>query len=325
MTAGPSKRVFSVDEHMHGVRLDRFLKGRLPGIPRRLLIDWIGRGLVTVREGPARKGMALQAGDRVEVVAPFSGDAMEVVTPDPDVPIEILFEDSDLVAVSKPAGIPTHPLRAGERGTVANALLCRYPEMHSIGFSWREPGILHRLDKDTSGVVLAARTQLSFENLRVQNREGTMLKKYVALVHGRLEQQGGEIDRPIVSRGRRSSRVRVATGAGGGRVRGRRECRTHYRCIAHFEKYTLVRVSICRGARHQIRCHLAHIGHPIVGDPLYGGPFEPGLLRRASPRLMLHADSVHLRHPSTGTPLKIACPCPHDFDSTLAALCRPIS
>lgn len=325
MTNSPSKRVFSVDEHTHAMRLDRFLKERLPGIPRCQVIDWIGRGLVTVNEGPARKGRALEAGDRVEVFAPFLGDTMEVVIPDPDVPIEILYEDSELVAVSKPAGVPTHPLSAEERGTVANALVYRYPQMSSIGFSWREPGILHRLDTDTSGVLLAARTHLSFENLRVQNREGTMRKEYEALVHGRLERQEGEIDLPIVSRGRRSSRVRVATGAEGGRVRSRRECRTHYRCIAYFEKHTLVRVSISRGARHQIRCHLAHIGHPIVGDVLYGGSFIPDLTSSAVPRLMLHAESVHLRHPSTGTPLRIVCPRPHEFDATIATLCRPVS
>ncbi len=311
-------RTFYVDERSSGMRLDTFLKEQLPHCSRREIAEWIRRGYVMSHSGGrVHKGMHLHQGACIHLCTPFRADAQEVL-PDATVPLEILYEDHDLVAVYKPAGTPTHPLRLGQKGTIANALVHRYPEMRSVGISPKEAGLLHRLDTDTSGIVLAALNNRAFERLRYQQRVGGILKEYEALVYG-VPDPYGEIRAPIVTRGRRSRQVRVA-GRVSATYRYRRECLTRYRCIAYFKGCTLVQVSITTGARHQIRCHLASIGHPIVGDTLYGRLHAPGTQAIVCQRLMLHAVTVQLRHPTDGTTLTIRCPRPPEFQSLLLRL-----
>ena len=241
------------------------------------------------------------------------------ILPDASFPLQILFEDTFLVAVAKPSGLSTYPLQNGEKGTVANALAAQYPEMQGIGFSIREPGLLHRLDKETSGVLLAARSAFSFEQLRIQFEQERVVKIYKAVVQGRPASRG-MIDKPIGSRTRRSNRVEVVGGqepAHG--VRGLRPAETRYRVIRSGERYSLVHLRMTTGARHQLRAHLSFLGHPVAGDRLYGsgssGP--PGETKPT--RHLLHAAEIRFFHPEQGRTVRIRCPLPGDFQDFLNA------
>jgi 23S rRNA pseudouridine1911/1915/1917 synthase len=316
MTEGIRKE-YAVDEESAGMRLDRFLHERLPGISRHEIIHWIESGKVTCTAVRTKKGMSLKVGDRILVTLPYPIDTSLVIA-DPDVSLQILFEDPYLVAIHKPPGMPTHPLQSGERGTVANVLVHRYPEMHAVGFSPREPGLIHRLDRDTTGVLLAARQQPAFEALRLQFDQGKILKIYTALVHGHPDNEG-EIDLPIGAGGRRSDRVKVVAKPRKG-IRSLCQARTRYRCIQYLERSSLVRIWTSTGARHQIRAHMAFLGHPVLGDRLYGSVAEAGWKGIRPPRHMLHATAVRFDHPSSGEPKEIRCPLHRDFQMVLAGI-----
>jgi len=308
------EKLFDIDEQSAGMRLDRFLHERIPGISRHELIEWIQAGKVTHNKKMARKGVIVKAGDRISLMLPCPVDTPFVV-PDHDMPLEILFEDQHLVAVNKPPGIPTHPLRTGETGTVANALVHRYPEMQTVGFSTREPGLVHRLDRDTSGVLLAARQQSSFEALRLQFQQREIVKVYTALVHGHPDEEG-EIDLPIGAGGRRNDKVVVVVEPRK-RIRGLFQASTRYRCVRYFKGCSLIHVWISSATRHQIRAHMAFLGHPVLGDTLYGGADEIERKGMQVPRQMLHAAEIRFHHPVSGELMEIRCPLPQDFQSVL--------
>jgi 23S rRNA pseudouridine1911/1915/1917 synthase len=257
----------------------------------------------------------------VELRIPFGSTAGGVV-PEPDLDLRILREDSLLVAVDKAPGVPTHPLRAGERGTVANGLMARYPEMEGVGFSLREPGILHRLDRDTSGILLAARTDSAFERMRVEFEQGRVTKVYFAVVHGRPEPEG-VILRPIGSRGRRARRVEVLRQDAGGRgLRGCSPAETHYSVVRTYRGFSLVRLRMTTGARHQLRAHMAFLGHPVVGDSVYGRTPRASRPDREPGRHLLHAAELRFFHPLQGKPTRIRSPLPDDMRSFLKHLKR---
>ena len=304
-----------------GMRIDRFVKDRLPELSRREINFWIQEHGVLCNGLPARKGTILQEGDRVDLRIPLGPSGTGVV-PEPDLPLRVLREDPLVVAVDKPAGMPTHPLRAGERGTVANGLIARYPEMEGIGFSPKEPGILHRLDRDTSGILLAARTGSAFERLRLEFEQGRVVKAYFAIVHGRPEPEG-VISRPVASRGRRAARVHVIRdGAGPRGLRGGSPAETHYRVVRSYRGFSLVRLRMTTGARHQLRAHLAFLGHPVVGDSLYGRTPCDAHPDREPARHLLHAAELRFFHPLKGRPIRIRSPIPADMRSFLKKLTR---
>jgi 23S rRNA pseudouridine1911/1915/1917 synthase len=303
------------------MRIDRFVKDRLPGLSRREILHGFEEHGILCNGRPSRKGRLLAAGDRVEVRIPV-GAAESGVVPEPDLPLRVLWEDPILAAVDKAAGVPTHPLREGERGTLVNALIARYPEMAAIGFSRREPGILHRLDRDTSGVLLAARTASAFERLRVEFEQGRVVKVYFAVVHGRPDPEG-LVSRPLAGRGRRARRVEVLRSDRGGRgLRGCIPAETRFRVARCYPGYALVRLSMTTGARHQLRAHMAFIGHPVVGDSVYGT--EPGgpLSVPAPGRHLLHAAELGFFHPLEGRPIRVRSPMPADMRSFLRRLSR---
>ncbi len=303
------------------MRLDRFVARVLPGLSRREIRHWFETGGIFLNDRPARKGTILEAGDVVRIRRPPDLPAERRIPPDPAVPLRVLYEDPFFVAVEKPAGIPSHPLRPGEKGTAANGLVARYPEMEGIGFSWREPGLLHRLDRETSGILLAARRPSAFEKLRGQFQQGRVKKVYLAVVLGSPEADGGVISLPLGARGRRSSRVNVLSPEDEPRpgLRWSSPAETRYRVLRRYRGYALVRLSMTGGVRHQLRAHMASLGHPIAGDRIYGSA-AGAAESPAIPRHLLHAAEIRLFHPSDGRPLRIRSPLPGDFRAFLRSL-----
>jgi 23S rRNA pseudouridine1911/1915/1917 synthase len=299
-----------------GVRIDRFVKDRIPELSRREIVCWIQERGVLLNGRPVKKGAILCEGDRVDLRIPAASSGGGIV-PEPDLPLRILREDPALVAVDKPPGMAAHPLRAEEKGTVANGLLGRYPEMEGVGFSSREPGILHRLDRDTSGVLLAARTGAAFERLRVEFEQGRVIKVYFAVVYGRPDPEG-VVDRPVAARGRRARRVEVVREDGGARgLRGTSPAETHFRVVRAYQGFSFVRLRMKTGARHQLRAHMAYLGHPVAGDSIYGPDegLRPG-------RHLLHAAELRFFHPLKGKQVQIRSPLPGDMRSFLKKLGR---
>jgi 23S rRNA pseudouridine1911/1915/1917 synthase len=242
------------------------------------------------------------------------GQGGETVVPDPEQNLRVLWEDPWLVAVAKSPGLPSHPLRAGERGTVVNALVARYPEMKGIGYSAREPGLLHRLDRDTSGLLLAARSVSAFEQIRSQFEQQRVTKIYLAVVLGQPE-RAGTVSLPIGSRGRRARKVFVCRDPNPRKsLRGLYPAETFFRLVRSGKQCSLVRLVMRTGVRHQIRAHMGHLGHPVAGDGLYGQGLDvlTGLIPPA-PRQLLHAAEIRFFHPDDGRETRIRCPLPDDF------------
>ena len=224
--------------------------------------------------------------------------------------IPVLYEDDAILVLDKPPGRPGHALRPGDRGTVANFLAARYPETRDASEDPLEHGLAHRLDTETSGVLLVARTREIWKELRDRFRRREVTKRYVALVIGNVDAPG-EIDRPIAPHPRSRRRVRVVP-PGETVPTGARAAVTRYRPIARYAGATLLEIGMPTGVMHQIRAHLASIGHPVAGDRLYGAPADERI-----PRHLLHAASIALRHPATGEPLHVESPLPEDFRAAL--------
>ncbi len=289
---------FFVPPEKAGLRLDRLLAELIPGLSRNRAADLAARGAVRVDDRRAAKGQALSAGQKIKL--DYAGPA--AITADDDCPLAILWQDDDLVAVAKPAGRHTAPQRADERGTAAQALLARFPEMAHIGFSPLEPGVCHRLDFWTSGVLLAARNEAAFHAVRAAFDRHAVRKEYLGLAAGDPPEQIA-IDAPIAHPSRRAARVIV----GGRRGRGAVDARTEFSLLERGRGFALVRATCATGAMHQVRAHAAHAGFPLLGDELYGGPPEP------SGRFWLHAAMIELEHPTTRELIRIEAPLPDDF------------
>ncbi len=289
-------------------RLDRILVARFPGVGRRRWAALFAHGGVAVDGARARKGDRVAAGARVTLrEQPATGEALAPVA-QPELPLDVLHVDPRLVAVCKPAGPPSHPLRAGETGTVANALVARFPECAGLGRDPREAGLVHRLDRGTSGVLVAARDADTWQALRRAFSDGDVDKHYLALAAGAVAD--GSCDAPLRAAGQRAALARPGE-------RGSLPALTSWRAIATGPGVTLLAVAAATGRMHQVRAHLASRGAPLVGDPLYGGPTELilGGERLAIPLPFLHADRLTIPGP-----VKIRAPLPVERKALLSDL-----
>ena len=294
------------------MRLDVLLVRRVDGMSRTRARRMILEGHVRLNGRRAKKGQRLTPGDRVWVERlPPPADFVPIAVASP---LRVVHEDEALVIVDKPAGVPTHPLRPDERDTVANALLARYPEMEGVGYALREPGILHRLDNDTSGLLLAARDASTFEALRVALKGGAIDKRYALLVDGSLEAPR-TIDAPIAKHPSDPRRVHVCLDPLDRRLPAARPARTELlEATPLGDRFTRLEAKAVVAVRHQIRAHLAAIGHPLVGDWLYGGSSRDVLGRH-----FLHASALAFVHPRTAERLSVTSELPPELASFLEA------
>ncbi len=300
-----------VPSAMAGERLDRVV-AMVTGVSRSAAAGLVAAGAVRV-DGEVAAGRAgrLEAGATVEVEL---SDAPATAGPaaDPAVAVVVVHADTDVVVVDKPAGLVVHPGAGNTEGTLAAGLLARYPEVAAVGQPGR-PGIVHRLDKQTSGLLAVARSTAGYDGLVAQLAARQVGREYLALVWGRPEAPAGMVDAPIGRSTREPTRMAVS-------ARGR-EARTRYqveRAYSGPEEVSLLRCRLETGRTHQIRVHLAAIGHPVVGDRRYGG-HRQGL---PVPRPFLHAARLSFTHPVTEEPLEFTSPLPADLTSVLAALTR---
>ncbi len=306
------------DAHV-GKRLDRYLVDALPELSRARARALLDEGQVRVNGRRMRKGDVVSAGDTVVIQGALPPQDFSPL-PDPEVRFEVRHEDPAVLVVDKPAGVPTHPLRPDELGTLANGLVARYPETRDVGYRKREPGVLHRLDTDTSGLVVVARNAAAFDALRDSMRAGKVTKRYLALVEGRIAAEGS-IDIPLVPHRKDPKRVEAVTE----HVRLRAGTKTHpaltrYRPVRPLGDFTLVEVELESAFRHQVRVHLAAIGHPLVGDTLYRGPRLPDDLGVKLERHFLHASEVVFVHPVTGAETRVTSPLPEDLAAVVGKL-----
>ena len=297
-----------------GVRLDAYLASQIQGWSRARLQRLIESEDVLVNGRAVKPSYKLREQDEVEV---------ELTAPPTDrfepenIPIEIVYEDETLVVINKPAGLVVHPAAGTSSGTLANALAYHFQQLPGAGNSVR-PGIVHRLDRDTSGLLVVAKTEAALENLSDQFRDRTVVKSYVALVHGRVASGSGRIDQPLARDP--SNRTRMAV------VRGGRNALTLYRVRRSFQRFTLLDVELKTGRTHQIRVHLAWLKHPVVGDETYGAgrdnTIQDARLRariRNLNRHFLHAEKLAFTHPETRQLMKFESPLPAELSEVLLA------
>jgi len=298
LTAGPEAA---------GERLDSFLAARLPGLTRSAAARLVETGQVLVDGKPARKSARLAGGETVEVTLPDPEPADALPQ---DIPLDVVYEDDDVIVVNKPSGLVVHPAPGHPDGTLVNALLHHCGgSLSGVGGELR-PGIVHRIDRDTSGLIIAAKNDAAHQALAAQLADHTLARTYEAVVVGALREDGGTVDAPI---GRcPSDRKKMAVVPNGKRAV------THWEVLERFPGYTYVRCRLETGRTHQIRVHMAHLGHPIYGDTVYGGKKPvPGLTGQC-----LHAVGLRFVHPRTGETVELSCPLSGEFQALLEKLRR---
>ena len=292
-----------------GERLDRYLADAWSDLSRTAVQRLIDEGHVTVNGSRVASSHRLRAGDAIEVHIP----PPQPVELEPEaIPLDVLYEDADLLVINKPAGLVVHPGAGNRTGTLVNAVLAHAPDLTGIGGELR-PGIVHRLDKDTSGVIVVAKHDQALRDLQRQFKRRFVEKRYQALVFGSLPQDEGLIEAPI-ARDRRQ-RQRMAVQAGGKAARTRWHVRARYR-DASGQRYTLLDVELLTGRTHQIRVHLAWMGYPLAGDAVYGHARAAA----AAPRQFLHARELILDHPVTAERLRFEAPLPAELQQVLDTL-----
>jgi 23S rRNA pseudouridine1911/1915/1917 synthase len=311
----------SIEAGDEGSRLDQFLAQKLTSISRARVQKWIRTGLVRVNNQEKSANYRLRSGDQlvctIPAVQPWH------LTPE-SIPLEILYEDDELVVLNKPPGLTVHPGAGKTDGTLVNALLHHCPDLQGIGDVQR-PGLVHRLDKDTSGVMVVAKTQSAHQFLLAQFKDRQVQKKYLALVWGKFDAGQGNIDAAIGRHPTQRHKMTVTT-------RGGRQASTSW---GRLEEYagllTLLELILHTGRTHQIRVHLSSLGHPVVGDNIYGGGEKrlltlPPAMRQLTSlvgRQLLHAWKLVIKHPGRNEDLTIIAPVPKDFEGVLKFLANP--
>ncbi len=289
-------------EESKNQRLDAFLASSLDGLTRSQATRLIESGEVAVDGRAVSKSYKLAGGEDIAVTLP-EPEPVEAVPQ--DIPLDVVYEDADVIVVNKPSGMVVHPAPGHPDGTLVNALLYHCAgTLSGIGGALR-PGIVHRIDRDTSGLIIAAKNDAAHQYLSAQLADHTLARTYECIVVGALREDRGTVDAPIARHP--TDRKRMAVVAGG------REAVTHWEVIARYPGYTHVRCRLETGRTHQIRVHMAYIGHPILGDTVYGAKKEvPGLTGQC-----LHAVGLRFLHPRTHEVVELSCPLPEEFTRML--------
>jgi 23S rRNA pseudouridine1911/1915/1917 synthase len=286
-------------------RLDHYLVRTGFASSRRVAQELVERGLVRINGRRSKKSEIVGADDVIEVA---STNRRAVIEPNADLALDVVHEDASVIVVNKPGGVPCHPLNADERDTVMNAVVARFPEIATVGEKPLEGGLVHRLDNGTSGALLIARNRGTFDKLRDAIRAGRIARRYEALVAGALERKT-EIDAPIAHHAKNARKMIVGDPSSANPKRAGRAATTVVDPIRRVGDFTLLSIAPKTGSRHQIRVHLASLGHPIVGDTLYGGPASESL---AHGRFWLHLCEVAFDSPAVGH-VKVTAPIPPDL------------
>ena len=311
-TTDATARVIEVDEALIGQRLDRALAALLPGLSRTRAQAAIEAGRVTVDGHLAKASLPLEAGMRIVMtpdVAPARGPAEDQAAEIARAPeLDIVYEDAHILVLNKAAGVVVHPAPGHTDGTLVDALRAHVPGLDTAGEDTTRPGIVHRLDKDTSGLLVVAKDAASHAGLARQMKEHTTVKRYLALVEGQMPVPEGVIEAPIGRDPRYRQRMAIVRAGAGGR-----EARTRFRVLRYAKGRSLLEMQLETGRTHQIRVHLAAVQHPVVGDTVYGRPQPP-----RPPRQFLHAAHLELAHPATGEWLVFDAPLPPDLAAFLA-------
>ena len=292
-------------EDQAGRRADVWLSEAVDGLTRSAAARLLEEGLATCGGKPLAKSARLTGNETVEVSLP-EPEPLDLVPQ--DIPLDVVYEDGDVIVVNKPKGLVVHPAPGHPDGTLVNALLFHCgSSLSGVGGALR-PGIVHRIDRDTSGLIIAAKNDLAHRRLSAQLQDHTLARTYECIVVGNLRQDSGAVDAPI---GRHpTDRKRMAVVPGG------RVAVTRWQALARFPGFTHVQCRLETGRTHQIRVHMAHIGHPILGDTVYGAKKPvPGLHGQC-----LHAVGLRFRHPRTGAPVELSCPLPAEFLEQLQKL-----
>ena len=284
-----------------GERLDHFLQARMSSYSRARIQAWIKDGKVTVNGAPAKPSTILRGGEQIEV---SPADLLPLKAEAEDKPIEILYQDASVIAVNKPAGLVVHAGAGALSGTLVNRLVHHFQSLSQVGGELR-PGIVHRLDRGTSGVILVARTDAAHRALAAQFSGRTTEKTYLTLVEGVVNADSGRITKPIARDPAHRTRMTA-------RLEHGRDALTEYRVLRRFEKFTYLEVRIGTGRTHQIRAHLASLRHPVAGDKLYGA--------QPAGRIFLHAWRIRFDSPATGERVTVEAPLPQELESWLRAI-----
>ena len=289
-------------EESKNQRLDAFLASSLDGLTRSQATRLIESGEVAVNGRAVSKSYKLAGGEDIAVTLP-EPEPVEAVPQ--DIPLDVVYEDADVIVVNKPSGMVVHPAPGHPDGTLVNALLYHCAgTLSGVGGALR-PGIVHRIDRDTSGLIIAAKNDAAHQYLSAQLADHTLARTYECIVVGALREDRGTVDAPIARHP--TDRKRMAVVAGG------REAVTHWEVVARYPGYTHVRCRLETGRTHQIRVHMAYIGHPILGDTVYGAKKEvPGLTGQC-----LHAVGLRFLHPRTHEVVELSCPLPDEFTRML--------
>ena len=304
---GEQKVELTVAEEMSGKRLDSVLAGMMPEYSRSFIQKLFENGSITVGGDPcSEKKRKAAAGDIVEITIP-QPERLEVEAE--DIPLDIVYEDDELLVVDKPAGMVVHPAPGNHSGTLVNALMYHCGDALSSINGVIRPGIVHRIDKDTSGLLMVAKTDRAHNALSAQLAEHSITRRYKAIVYSNIKEDEGTVDKPIGrDPGNRLRNAVVYTNS--------KNAVTHYRVLERFGGFTLVEAVLETGRTHQIRVHMAYIRHPLLGDTLYG----PAKNRYGAKRQMLHAGVLGFVHPVTGEYMVLNSPLPQDFEDVLAKL-----
>lgn len=297
---------FTVSEEQHLERIDLFITAQNDEWSRSQVQSWLKEDFVLVNGEKIKRNYKVKQGDEISVSVP-DPKPLEVIAE--NIPLDIYYEDADVIVVNKPRGMVVHPASGHETGTLVNALMYHCKDLSGINGILR-PGIVHRIDKDTSGLLMVAKNDVAHEKLAEQLREKTTVRKYIAIVHGVIEHEEGTIDAPI-GRDKQDRQSMTVTDENA------REAVTHFKVLERFENFTLVQCQLETGRTHQIRVHMKYIGFPLAGDPKYGPRKTLDLDGQA-----LHAAVLGFNHPRTNEYLEFTSPIPKILEDVIEHLRR---